>query len=362
MSALSLAASLEEYLSGLGLPDLVSLQTLQSSVATEVARARLADGRELLLKRGRGRSTSGDGLLLKEGLAYLAYAESGVSGRFPRCILHDRRNDVLMLEFLQGGSVRTRWEQIVEDSAWWAELGVTLASVHYEPAYSPEWAARLLGDFRELIPSPAPLTVSELVELTAAQLKVFAALHLDRTAGRILDELPRSLPTVQIHGDLRLDNIQVDSQRSITFMDLGLSRMGDPLFDVGTVIGSMLELALLAGRGDSQKRVSAIITDALEGLASPVKGFIAGYRAGSRAYNGAMHAPEDFCSQASAYVGVHLLHRAGASAAFEFGESRQTRILTIAACSFLRNPSILLRPLGLDSSAKWLGIRRGVKQ
>lgn len=324
----------------------------------EVVRARTDGGRELLAKRGKSRGEAGDGALLQEGLAYLLLKELGISGIAPKCILHDRQKDVLITELIEGRTLDDAFRE-VNDAQQWAQLGATVAELHSRTRIYPEWAGRLLGDFTDLVPQALPLDADDLIDATIGQLQIVRALQSDPLIqGRLQDLADVRNPTV-IHADLRTNNILLTDNGGFRLVDLELTRVGDPLYDLGTLLASLLEFHAIHGQADVdalgvEAQASRHIEKAVVAIHEPARVLVASYRASMRAADAPLDAPEEFLSRLAGMVGVALLHRAGAIAHVLHGETREARLLLVMGCTFLRNPSALLRPLGLDASYNWL--------
>lgn len=320
----------------------------------EVVRVHTDSGRELLLKRGTRRSPSGDGALLNEGLVYQILNELGIAYLAPRCILHDRKSDVLLMDYVRGRTARESWDYLGTDQQAWASLGMVLARFHAKGVQAPEWSQRLLGDFEELVPSAHPLRPSDLIEATSGQLQVIRAIQSDPLVGSRLAALAASTTPTLIHGDARLDNILVSDEGGIRLIDFELSRIGDPLFDLGNLVGSVLEHVAMATTLGGEESAGQFIDRVVGDSFVQSRSIIAGYRSGARAEFQDLMKPEEFLARLTGFVGVYLLHRAGALAHQFYAETRMARLLTITGCTFVRNPSHLLRPLNLDASYNWL--------
>lgn len=346
------------YLASLGISD-AAVTSLQDE-RNEVVRARTRDGRELLLKRGKRRTPAGDGALLTEGLVYQLLGESGIADIAPRCILHDRRSDILVTEFLPHPTARAAWDSLGESPGAWAPLGAQLARLHAGTRRLPEWASRLLGPFADLVPDDEPLRPDDLMTSTPGQLQVVRTVQADSAVTARLTDLTDARQTSLIHGDARLDNILVDSTSDVRFVDFELSRVGDPLFDLGSLLGSMIEYLVIDSPPETDEKMSHYIPDVAGRLHDRARAVIAGYRATVRALRGETPDPEDFLSRTAAFVGVHLLHRAGALAHHLHGETRVGRSFSVMGCAFVKNPSVLLRPWGLDASYAWFRAKSGV--
>ena len=222
----------QTYLNSLGVREIGSVSELQNE-RNEVVRLRTNGGRELLLKRGKKRLPNGDGTLLNEGLAYMALHELSLSQLGTRCILHDRKNDVLLLDYVEGRNLRDAWGNVGEDVRFWASLGSFLAGLHSGTSDFPEWAGRLLGNFKHLVPSSDPIAPGDLVVSTNAQLQLLAAIQLDEAVKVRLEEIKSPARKSLIHGDLRLDNLLLDSHGAIKLIDFELCGVGDPIYDLG---------------------------------------------------------------------------------------------------------------------------------
>ncbi|MCJ1674109.1 aminoglycoside phosphotransferase family protein [Rathayibacter sp. VKM Ac-2929] len=340
-----------EYLAGIGADGAPSTPLAQQR--NDLVLARVPGGRELVLKRGRKRTEAGDGALLSEGLTYQLLKELGVADIAPRCILHDREHDVLVLEHLPGKTAREGWQQVSEEPQEWARVGSTLAHLHLSSSIWPAWAGRLLGEYRDLIPSAEPITPRELVRATPGQLRTMSLIQADEQVGVRLEELASTPPSCLIHGDLRLDNVLLDPPGRPRLIDFELARIGDPLFDLGTLVGSMIERAASARPQEDDERASQLIERAASSCSDQVQAVVAGYRATARLSGSPIRDPEEHLSLLASHAGVHLLHRSGALAQLLHGETRQGRLYALLGCMILMNPSTLLRPLGLDASYLW---------
>lgn len=345
------------YLASLGISD--PAVTPLHDERNEVVRARTRDGRELLLKRGKKRTPAGDGALLTEGLVYQLLGEGGIADIAPRCIVHDRRSDILVTEFLPYPTARAAWDSLGESPGAWASLGAQLARVHAGTRRLPEWASRLLGPFADLVPDDEPLHPDDLVTSTPGQLQVIRTIHADPAVTARLADLTDARETSLVHGDARLDNILVDPASDVRFIDFELSRVGDPLFDLGSLLGSMIEYVVIESPPGTDEKMSDFIPSVAGRLHGRARSAIAGYRATARALGGQLSDPEDFLSRTASFVGVHLLHRAGALAHHLHGETRVGRAFSVMGCAFVKNPSVLLRPWGLDASYAWIRAKSG---
>lgn len=342
----------EGYLSSKGVT-CSSVEVLHDQ-RNEVVRVHVDGGRELLLKRGTTRYLAGDGALLNEGLIYQMLKDLGIADLAPRCILHDRATDVLLLEYVQASTVRDRWQNLAADAYAWASLGTVFARLHTTGTRAPEWAHRLLGSFGELVPSAQPLHPADLIEATQGQLLIIRAIQSEPLIGSRLAELSSATQPTVIHGDARLDNILVQDDGEVRLIDFELSRVGDPLYDLGTLVGSVIEHNATSSAQELEEKAGQFLERVVRSSYLQVRSIIAGYRVTARHESADLPSPEDFLSRLSAYVGVYLLHRAGALAHQFHAETRMARLFTIIGCSFVKNPALLLRPLDLDASYNWI--------
>lgn len=320
----------------------------------EVVRARTENGRELLLKRGLARTSAGDGALLNEGLTYQLLRDLGMADVAPRCILHDRENDVIVMEFIDATTVRENWQKFGDDKRTWADLGGFLARFHAKGSQAPEWTHRILGSFDELVPSAGPIQPRGLIEATHGQIQIIKSIQSDPLIYSRLASLSSPMPETLIHGDARMDNLLVDAGGELRLIDFELTRVGDPLFDLGTLIGSLIEHVAFESPPKDDVKASTFIEHVVGQTYDLTRSIIAGYRATARAHSANLLDPEEFLSRLSGFVGVYFLHRAGALAQQFYAETRMGRIFALIGCSFMLNPSHFLRPLDLDASYIWL--------
>lgn len=241
--------AMSHFLRGIALPEGhapdVALVERKMSVR-EAFLVHLRGGGAVFVKEERIR---GAGELHENGRALLGSRSPGGSlpieppaGLAPRRLAHDPVRGIGVYEAVEGHDA---WMDLFDSASGFdpsiaAAVAERVAGLHSVvmgpdcpvPAAAPEAPIRCYDD----------LTVADLAGAPGLHFGEF--LRLVQRAGPALAELRRGWTSShRIHGDLKADNILVRPEApgwSVRFVDWELSRAGDPLFDLGTLVGSVV--------------------------------------------------------------------------------------------------------------------------
>lgn len=224
----------------------------------------------------------------------------------PRLIGFDSEQRLLITESVDGYAPLDRElrRTLLAEPAAAMAAAIALANLHEHPPQMAGFAARSFP----LSPN-AQLTPETLVALPAGYAQFAATLQQARDA---VDKLASRWRTTHfIHGDFKADNLlfrmepRLKEQPPIVIVDWEMAGVGDPLWDVGSFVGSML-LAWIQALAPI-----AVSAQALGGRdANPVRRqigyFLLTYR---HMAPGVFEATESFALTALQYAGIFMLHR-----------------------------------------------------
>jgi Ser/Thr protein kinase RdoA (MazF antagonist) len=211
---------------------------------------RVSGGPSFVVKQGVGRERRVTVANEAEISARLSRRGSpGLVRHLPRMLDYHRASGVLVHALVPGA------ENMVEhhvrvgrfSRALAGELGRAVGRLHSETdaasGLAPQDAPWAVGIHRP------PLAALE--RLSGASLGLIRTLQASAEAGDALDELAaRWTPRALIHGDLKWDNVLVTRRSAgsarVAIVDWELAGLGDPAWDVGSALGSLLGFWVLS--------------------------------------------------------------------------------------------------------------------
>lgn len=242
-----------DYLRGCGLEDLENCEVVLGFVRNTTATVTLANGKKLFLKQGIDRGPTGDGALLNEGLFYF-YMESRDIAQsvdyLTRCRLHDRRSDVLILDYVPTTEkLQDRINRTGRLSAKIARaIGRTLGEIHSVTGKDKSRDVLTLGrGTGSLIPQFERLEPEDVADFSPSDIEIAKLVQGDKAITEALRDLDRTwTKSCLIHGDLRMDNILIrkPSPQKPVLIDWDMCRYGDPAADLGSFMGDVARVCI----------------------------------------------------------------------------------------------------------------------
>lgn len=251
------------------------------------------DARDLFVKQGI--STGGAGSIAREAIVYEWLARPAVQARagqsLIRCLGHEAAARVLILEALpdaedlEAHHLRTRRLPV----RLAARLGATLGALHAvtRPGAAASARAASAEAVRAVVPGVFRLPRPELGilrEASAVNLKVIRLLQSEPLFGRELTRLSSEWRAESlIHGDLKLANCLTHGagpRRGFKLVDWEFGGLGDPRWDVASVLGSYLALWVLSIPMPHPERPELLISEAqfpLAAIKRATRTFVASY-------------------------------------------------------------------------------------
>jgi hypothetical protein len=288
----------------------------------------LAGGRRLFLKQDPAERST---LLEREAAVLAALSEGGLE-LAPRLIHFDSEQRLLITESMDGYVPLDRGlrSRLLAEPAAATASALALARLH-------EHAPEIRGGVRPSLPFPlaasAPLTPEDIAALPEGYAQFAVALRQSRDA---VDQLAsRWRPGRFIHGDFKVDNLlfrmepRLKRQPPIVIVDWEMAGDGDPLWDIGSFIGSVL-LAWMQVLAPSAASAEALVSRDANQIRRQIGYFLLTYR---HMAPGIFDAAGSFAVMALQYAGIFMLHRvavgleiagqldAGASLLLAFGGS-----------------------------------------
>jgi hypothetical protein len=233
------------------------IRAIEAHEATNfVASITLNDGRVYYVKQGRHGNSGSGGKLRREAGFYRLVLDSErwphLNEVLPEIRLHDENNDVLVsASFSENENLLNRHVKSQRPHPVIAlRLGRAMARVHNETQGEDklEWTAPShdpLGFVDTVFNRLTPEFVSRL---PADSIQLLAAIQRVPEFGVSLEQLYRERRnTCLVHGDLRLINVIHGSapgpgSKPLTILDWEHCHLGDPIWDVGSIVGDYLGL------------------------------------------------------------------------------------------------------------------------
>lgn len=265
----------------------------------------LSGGRRIFLKQDRAPQSA----LLEREAAVLAAFEGGAGLRVaPQLIEFDPEQRILITAAAEGYAPLDRILRsgLLSAPMTSASVATALASLHEEPPKVPSAAAQSLAFPLEPV---SPLTPEDFATRPAGYPQLSAALHQSRDA---IDQVARRWrPTHFVHGDFKADNVLVRTdprlreQPPVVIVDWEMAGIGDPMWDIGSFIGSLLLVWIqtLAPHAASE---AALAGQDANSIRRHIGYFLLTYR---HMAPGVFETTESFTLTAFQYAGIFMLHR-----------------------------------------------------
>lgn len=238
----------------------------------------------------------------------------GIRGLFPRFVLHDEKDGVVVVEGLTDRvSMREmcRWRPPGK-GALVRSVAAALARLHVESR-----GACLSGDRAPRVPramNPVPnfgsLSPAEFARMPGARFPEFFAAAQE--VGGALQSLEQSWSSeCFVHGDFKDDNVMVggsEAEPLVTFVDWEMAGWGDPAWDVGGMVGQFLYhwiTSMKPGVGDSLRSLVQSATVPFSLVHESATAFVSTYASVANVENVAA-----FVARVVRFAGVFLFHRA----------------------------------------------------
>jgi thiamine kinase-like enzyme len=253
--------------------------------------------------------------------------ERTVVSHVPRLLAYDARSGVLVFEGLRGArnlreSSDAGEELSLEHAARIAELLASLHRLEVDSALRAHPDRILQLPFQSML----DITPEELSQGPGLEYGLFveAVQAIDEELGKLAAQwYPRSF----VHFDARDDNILLIPPRDATpgrvaLVDWEMSGFGDPLYDVGTVIGQLVYDALRRINHGQEPQIPGRLITA----------FVAVYG------HAASVSPDEVAARAVPYAGLFLLQRALATMQVVGGIGSAGHLALALGRQFLSNP------------------------
>jgi 5-methylthioribose kinase len=226
---------------------------------------KLPDGRKLLVKQERHNEVgqaAGEFVGEWQLQAFLAQfpAVSHLRLYLPEVLHFDAANSLMVFSYLEEYQdlmeFHTQEKQFPTDIA--AEMGTILGQIHRGTELQPDYQAFFTQESERSQIGQVPQLIQELERVgpdifgavPADGLKFFALYQRYDSLGQAIAELGQAYrPSCLTHNDLKLNNILLHKNRSessqmLRLIDWERSAWGDPSFDLGTLVGSYVQLWL----------------------------------------------------------------------------------------------------------------------
>ncbi len=359
------------YLLNLGLLDLASIVHHGLRIEEVPGRNRNfrvvgGPGQTYFLKQAPRGEIGTDGPLAIEAALYDWVATelraAGVRRMFPRRRHYDPERSILVLDLI---TEATRLE-VLEDQASPLYLAISrrmaataLADCHRLPVGLDRHIGTKLPQAAPWvfdIARPAPASLSELAP---AQLDVIRAIQAQPAAMAALDRLRNQWrPTRLVHGDFKWNNVLLQTDGAgtpagIILLDWELAQLGDPAWDVGSVLHATLTEAVLGLEltdGTTPEAAAALLGSVIPGLYAAHRDFWADYLAAARLTG--MEA-NSFLDRLPGHVATRLL-----KSAYEWSQAEAhmprsaAAILQLGLNMFLRPDEARAVVLGLGGNGR----------
>lgn len=307
-----------------------------------LARVTTKDHGILWVKQGwKNRSPEGD--LLAEGLAYLAANLTNKNHFIPRCIIHDRMQDIIITKNIPGKTIRQESEEIFLKDELLARIGKRLAEIHI--MVKDRVFVDQLSNHRTCpLPIIGPLSPNDFANQSMASLDLIRHLQGDSELLSRLKLLKQGWsPSSVIHGDFRSDNILLAEDGNIILIDWEHARLGDQLYDVGTYAADILESTVNTLWVEEETSIPAkkMALELQEATIPAIQTFWHTY---------SDHLKHSYDPPSSlmmiGFMGAALLHRVYSSAMLKTVLHKQDLILMSIARNLILNPIPASRKIG----------------
>jgi hypothetical protein len=321
---------------------------------------RVADGREVFVKRLNGERRSATTRFDRERGFHTFLTACGVSHlRTPALLAADREALVLVHERLLDatpGSRLAERHEFGEDLA--AEAGRLVGLLHAQPAHAvpPVAAVRSGGPLRGWrARSLSSLSLDRYVAGSAAELGVWQLVQHDRRLRAALADLAASSADAARspgHGDLRLDQFLLASGE-LYLADWEEFSLADPARDVGGFAGEWLYRAARRMFGEVDLDDAGLVADAHQAFVdngrrqlAAVRPLVTAFWQGYRAVRGAA-ADRALAERAVAFAGWHLFDRVFATAVNASRATEVDRAVAGVGRGALLSPAHYVAQVGL---------------
>jgi hypothetical protein len=212
-----------------------------------------------------------------------------LSGYIARLVAYDAGLHLLILELVADAS-NARERQLARRRfpLWPARRLATALALLHDPARIDQLQPTVLEDLSDVIPGALSLHrphLSLIQQASTATLEMLALVQGSNELCGRLDEVAETWrPSALIHRDVKWDNVLLDSvttRRKLTIVDWELAGIGDPAWDVGSVMADYLSVWLSsipmgAGRGIDAYVEHAVVP--LHSIQPAIRTFWHGYR------------------------------------------------------------------------------------
>ncbi|SEE19414.1 aminoglycoside phosphotransferase family protein [Jiangella alba] len=256
----------------------------------------LADGRLLFVKRARPGRPAVTG---EAGVVRAVNALPGTAAIAPELLAVDVAGSAAVYRGYQDWRTLTGWPDVGPDVV--GAIGAALARLHaVRPGTHPIDGIAPTGPFGRPTLDWAAVTPAALAAFPSGFREVWARAAATHT---IVDRLAaRWRPSALIHGDVKHDNVVADGGR-VVLLDWETAGWGDPLWDLGSLVGNLVQLWLHTLRLTPGGTLESWLSGApvpLDELRSRVRAALSGYGPLTPADRGLV----------AAHAGVFLLQRA----------------------------------------------------
>jgi aminoglycoside phosphotransferase (APT) family kinase protein len=293
----------------------------------------LTGGQRIFLKRDAAERSA---FLEQEAAVLTALSANGSSQLAPRLIDFDPEQRLLITESVDGYVPLDRHlrRTLLADSAAATAAGLALSRLHEHAPEMSGTAARIPFPLAEI----APLTPEDFAARPAGYAQLAAVLHQSRHAVEKLRSRWRH--SHFIHGDFKADNLllRIDprfkGEPPIVIVDWEMAGVGDPLWDIGSFVGSLLLTWMQA------LAPAAASADALAGQdANPARRQIGYFLLTCRHMAPKVLAATDsFAATAFQYAGIFMLHRVAVGLDITGHLDRAASLLLTFGGSLLNHP------------------------
>ncbi len=158
----------------------------------------------------------------------------GAPVRVPQILLVHRRG-IVCTQWLPGTPADAQRDGH-PDGAVMARVGTALARLH---RWAPDPGGAAARGARSGV-GQAPMAAAAAAAAGVVGLRPGLAGMVDAVLGRLADRPPRAARPTAVHGDFSLDQVILDDDAGIGFVDLDRAGMGDPAHDVASFIAHLI--------------------------------------------------------------------------------------------------------------------------